>query len=100
MGRRYQQQSNKECEVNFRVVEIYVARQNADGSKKNCFRFLLVDNRRETLETVQMNMHDFVRNAILVNRIENAGNNKMEKVSPDLPGVIPATAKKSCAPIQ
>jgi len=100
MGRRYEQQNDSKSDVSFRVVEIYVANRNAaDGSRKKCFRFLLVDNRRETLETVQMNMHDFVRNAILANKMENEGNNKMENVAPDLAGVIPA-AKKSCASIR
>ena len=97
MGRRYQQQSDKENEVCFRVVEIYVASRNPDGSRKKCSRYLLVDNRRETLEVVQMNMHDFVRNAILANRIESVVyNNKIENVSSDFSGVIPLTTGMIC----
>lgn len=64
MGRRYQQQSDKESEVGFRIVEIYVASQQPDGSRKKRNGFLMVDNRQEILQTVQMNMHDFVRNAL------------------------------------
>lgn len=100
MGQRYQQQSDKESEISFRVVEIFVASKNPDGTRKKSSRYLLVDNRRETLETVQMNMHDFVRNAVLANSIESVvHNSKIEKASPDFPGVIQLTSGRSCASI-
>lgn len=100
MGQRYQQQSDKESEISFRIVEIYLAGKNPDGTMKKSSRYLLVDNGRETLETVQMNMHDFVRNAVLANRIERAiQNNKIENVSPDFSGVTPLTGERSYASI-
>ncbi len=100
MGRRYQNQSDRESEVSFRVVEIYVAGKSPDGKREQRLSFLLVDNRRETLETVQMNMHDFVRNAILANKIDNQDNkHRIENVSQGFPGIVPAVANKGCATI-
>jgi len=66
MGCRYQRPTDKESEVSFRVVEILVVSQNRTGNRS---RFLLVDNGQETLEEVQKEMQDFVRTAIMANRL-------------------------------
>jgi len=66
MGCRYQRLTDKASEVSFRVVEILVVSQNRAGMKS---RFLLVDNRQETLEVVQREMQDFVKTAIMANRL-------------------------------
>jgi len=66
MGCRYQRPTDKESEVSFRVVEILVISQNRTEKKS---RFLLVDNGQETLEMVQREMQDFVRTAIMANRL-------------------------------
>jgi hypothetical protein len=68
MGCRYQKQTDKESEVSFRVVEIFVANNDQTRSGKSS-RFLMVDNRQETLEAVQSKMQDFVKTAILANRL-------------------------------
>lgn len=66
MGCRYQEPTDKESEVSFRVVEILVVSQNRAEKRS---RFLMVDNRQETLEMVQKEMQDFVNTAILANRL-------------------------------
>ena len=66
MGCRYQRPTDKESEVSFRVVEILVVSQNRAGKIS---RFLLVDNGKETLEVVQREMQDFVKTAIMANRL-------------------------------
>ncbi|HXC92537.1 MAG TPA: hypothetical protein VN652_00875 [Geobacteraceae bacterium] len=66
MGCRYQRPTDRESEVSFRVVEILVVGQNR-AEKKN--RFLMVDNGQETLEMVQKEMQDFVKTAIMANRL-------------------------------
>jgi hypothetical protein len=66
MGCRYQRPTDRASEVSFRVVEIVVVSQNRAGKKS---RFLLVDNRQETLEVVQREMQDFVKAAIMANRL-------------------------------
>lgn len=68
MGCRYQKPTDKESEVSFRVVEIFVVNNNQPRTGKSN-RFLLVDNRQETLEAVQSEMQDFVKTAILANRL-------------------------------
>jgi hypothetical protein len=68
MGYRYQKPTDRESEVSFRVVEIFVSGNNHDRTGKSS-RFLLVDNRQETLEVVQKEMLDFVKTAILANRL-------------------------------
>jgi len=68
MGCRYQQPADKESEVSFRVVEIFVVNSSHDRTGKSS-RFLLVDNGQETLELVQKEMRDFVKTAILANRL-------------------------------
>jgi len=68
MGYRYQQPTDRESEVSFRVVEILIVNGGHNRAGKNS-RFLLVDNRQETLEAVQKGMQDFVRTAILANRL-------------------------------
>jgi hypothetical protein len=76
MGCRYQQPSDRESEVSFRVVEIFVVNNNRNMTGKNS-RFLLVDNRQETLEIVQKEMQDFVKTAILANRLGNIDHGKI-----------------------
>lgn len=68
MGYRYQKPAERESEVSFRVVEIFVVSDNRSRNGKNS-RFLLVDNRQETLEVVQSGMQDFVKTAILANKL-------------------------------
>lgn len=68
MGCRYQKPTDKESEVSFRVVEIFVIDKNKDRVGKSS-RFLLVDNGHETLELVQKEMQNFVRTAILANSL-------------------------------
>ncbi len=68
MGCRYQKQTDKESEVSFRVVEIFVVNKNQTRAGKSS-RFLLVDNRKETLEAVQSEMQYFVKTAILANKL-------------------------------
>ena len=68
MGCRYQKATDRESEVSFRVVEIFVINKS-DASSGRSNRFLLVDNRRETLEVVQGEMGDFVKIAIMANRL-------------------------------
>ena len=68
MGCRYQQPSDRESEVSFRVVEIFVVSDNRNRADRHS-RFLLVDNRQDTLEIVQKEMQDFVKTAILANRL-------------------------------
>lgn len=70
MGCRYQKPSDRESEVSFRVVEIFVVNNSRNRTSKNS-RFLLVDNRQDTLEIVQKEMQDFVKTAILANRLGN-----------------------------
>ena len=70
MGCRYQQPSDRESEVSFRVVEIFVVNSSRNRTGKNS-RFLLVDNGQDTLEIVQKEMQDFVKTAILANRLGN-----------------------------
>lgn len=70
MGYRYQNATDRESEVSFRVVEIFVTGGNQEQSSKGN-RFLLVDNRQETLAVVQKEMQDFVKTAILANRLGN-----------------------------
>jgi len=66
MGCRYQRPTDRESEVSFRVVEILVVGQNRAEKKS---RFLMVDNGQETLEMVQKEMQDFVKTAIMANRL-------------------------------
>jgi hypothetical protein len=66
MGCRYQRLTDRESEVSFRVVEILVVSEKLAGKSS---RFLLVDNGQETLELVQREMQDFVRTAIMANRL-------------------------------
>ena len=68
MGYRYQQSSDRESAVSFRVVEICMVNENR-GKSAAKGRFLLVDNRQETLEVVQRGMQEFVKTAILANRL-------------------------------
>ena len=68
MGCRYQKPTDRESEVSFRVVEILVVNDNHDRTGK-CSKFLLVDNQQETLEVVQKEMQDFVKTAILANKL-------------------------------
>ncbi len=68
MGYRYQQPTDRENEISFRVVEIFVVNNNRERSGKNS-KFLLVDNRQETLEAVQKEMQNFVKTAILANNL-------------------------------
>ena len=68
MGCRYQKATDRESEVSFRVVEIFVINKS-DACSGRGNRFLLVDNRRETLEVVQGEMGDFVKTAIMANRL-------------------------------
>ena len=75
MGCRYQQPSDRESEVSFRVVEIVVVNNSRNGTGKNS-RFLLVDNGQDTLEIVQKEMQDFVKTAILANRLGNIDHGK------------------------
>lgn len=75
MGYRYQQSTDRESDVSFRVVEILVV-NNSRGRTGKSSKFLLVDNRRETLEEVQKEMQDFVRTAILANRLGNDSQGK------------------------
>ncbi len=77
MGCRYQKPTDKESEVSFRVVEIFVVNKNQDRVGKSS-RFLLVDNGYETLEMVQKEMQNFVKNAILANSL---GKREINKVS-------------------
>jgi hypothetical protein len=67
MGYRYENATERESDVSFRVVEIFVSGSNRDKGRNN--RFLLVDNRQETLAMVQKEMQDFVKTAILANRL-------------------------------
>lgn len=77
MGCRYQRPTDKESEVSFRVVEILVISQNRAEKKS---RFLLVDNGQETLEMVQREMQDFVKTAIMANRLgKPEGRNKLRR---------------------
>lgn len=50
-----------------------VVSQNRTGKSS---RFLMVDNRRETLELVQGDMEDFVKTAIMANRLGKPGSGK------------------------
>lgn len=75
MGCRYQQPSDRESEVSFRVVEIFVINNSRNRTGKNS-RFLLVDNRQDTLEIVQKEMQDFVKTAIQANRLGNIDHGK------------------------
>lgn len=68
MGCRYQKPTDKESEVSFRVVEIFIL-NSSHGRTGKSSRFLLVDNGRETLELVQKEMQDFVKTAVLANRL-------------------------------
>jgi hypothetical protein len=68
MGYRYEQPADRESSISFRVVEIFVANGSRERTGRNS-RFLLVDNGHETLETVQREMHCFVRTAILANNL-------------------------------
>lgn len=68
MGCRYQKPTDKESEVSFRVVEIVVINNSHNQAGKSN-KFLLVDNGQETLELVQKDMQDFVKTAILANRL-------------------------------
>lgn len=70
MGCRYQKPSDRESEVSFRVVEIFVVNNSRNRAGKNS-RFLLVDNGQDTLEIVQKEMQDFVKTAIMANRLGN-----------------------------
>jgi hypothetical protein len=73
MGYRYQRPTDKESEVSFRVVEILVVSEKVAGKSS---RFLLVDNRQETLEAVQREMQDFVKTAIMANKLGTPENRK------------------------
>ncbi len=73
MGCRYQRAADKESEVSFRVVEIVVVSQNLAGKSS---RFLMVDNRQDTLEVVQREMQDFIKTAILANKLGKQENRK------------------------
>lgn len=75
MGCRYQKPTDRESEVSFRVVEIFVVNPNQARAGKSS-KFLLVDNRQETLEVVQSEMQDFVKTAILANRLGKEENRK------------------------
>ena len=66
MGCRYQRPTDRESEVSFRVVEILVVSLNQTEKRS---RFLMVDNRQETLEVVQSEMQDFVKTAIMANKL-------------------------------
>jgi hypothetical protein len=66
MGCRYQKPTDKESEVSFRVVEILVVSEKLAGKSS---RFLLVDNGKDTIEVVQREMQDFVKTAIMANRL-------------------------------
>lgn len=78
MGCRYQQATDRESEVSFRVVEIFVVNNNSTWGGKSS-RFLLVDNRKETLEAVQSEMENFVKTAIMANRLgEPKGRNRQD----------------------
>lgn len=66
MGCRYQRPTDRESEVSFRVVEILIVSQNRTGKNS---KFLMVDNGQETLEVVQREMLDFVKTAIMANRL-------------------------------
>jgi len=68
MGCRYQQPTDRESEISFRVVEIFILNSSQSRAGKTS-RFLLVDNGQETLEAVQKGMQDFVKTAILANRL-------------------------------
>lgn len=68
MGYRYQDAMERESAVSFRVVEIYVAGTSEEQHGRSN-RFLLVDNRQETLAVVQKEMQDFVKTAILANKL-------------------------------
>lgn len=78
MGCRYQKATDRESEVSFRVVEIFVINKSDANSCRNN-RFLLVDNRRETLEVVQGEMGDFVKTAIMANRLGEQEVRKFQK---------------------
>lgn len=69
MAYRYLTPLDKEDEASFRVVEIMVVAKKPAASGKNIRKFLLIDNRREILEIVQKDMEDFVKNAVMANRI-------------------------------
>jgi hypothetical protein len=71
MGCRYQQPTDRESEVSFRVIEIFILNSSLSRAGK-ISRFLLVDNGQETLEAVQKGMQDFVKTAILANRLGRA----------------------------
>ena len=75
MGCRYQKPTDRESEVSFRVVEIFVV-NNSQARAGKSSRFLLVDNRQETLEVVQSEMQDFVKTAILANSLGKNGSRK------------------------
>ena len=66
LGLRLQRPTDRESEISFRVVEILVISQNPTGKSKN---FLMVDNGQETLEVVQREMQDFVKTAIMANKL-------------------------------
>ncbi|NVN98981.1 MAG: hypothetical protein HXX17_06610 [Geobacteraceae bacterium] len=72
MGCRYQKATDRENEVSFRVVEIFIVSKYDDKGDKSS-KFLLVDNRQETLEAVQNEIHAFVRTAIMANRLGEQG---------------------------
>lgn len=69
MGYAYFKQQNEESDVMFRIVEIYMA----NNKGRQCNRFMMVCNRRETLETVQQEMEEFVKTALMANRLETKG---------------------------
>lgn len=79
MGYRYQQPSESESAVSFRVVEIFMVNDNR-GKSAAKGRFLLVDNRQETLEVVQRGMQEFVKTAILANRLGKVIGNENKKI--------------------
>ena len=66
MGCRYQRPTDRESEISFRVIEILVISQNPAGKSRE---FLMVDNGQETLEVVQREMQDFVKTAIMANKL-------------------------------
>ena len=66
MGCRYQKPEDRESEISFRVVEILVVSERLVGKSS---RFLLVDNGKDTIEAVQREMQDFVRTAIMANKL-------------------------------
>lgn len=73
MACRYQKLTDRESDVSFRVV-VYFAVNNTRTRTEKSSRFLLVDNSQETIEAVQTAMQDFVKTAILANRLGKLDN--------------------------